>query len=47
VFFAELESGKKVYGEALVYAVGRQANGDQLHLEAAGLAGWTPAGDLK
>src|SRR6202043_3347748 len=36
--FAELESGKKVYGEALVYAVGRQANGDQLHLEAAGLA---------
>jgi NAD(P) transhydrogenase len=36
--FAELESGKKVHGEALVYAVGRQANGDQLHLEAAGLA---------
>jgi NAD(P) transhydrogenase len=36
--FAELESGKKVQGEALVYAVGRQANGDQLHLEAAGLA---------
>src|ERR1700719_2101553 len=35
---AELESGKKVHGEALVYAVGRQANGDQLHLEAAGLA---------
>ena len=25
-------------GGALVYAVGRQANGDQLHLEAAGLA---------
>ena len=36
--FAELESGKKVRGDALVYAVGRQANGDQLHLEAAGLA---------
>jgi NAD(P) transhydrogenase len=36
--FRELESSKKVYGEALVYAVGRQANGDQLHLEAAGLA---------
>jgi len=34
----ELESGKKVHGDALVYAVGRQANGDQLHLEAAGLA---------
>jgi len=36
--FAQLESGKKVQGGALVYAVGRQANGDQLHLEAAGLA---------
>lgn len=36
--FAELESGKKVQGDALIYAVGRQANGDQLHLEAAGLA---------
>jgi len=36
--FAELESGKKVQGDALVYAVGRQANGDQLHLEAAGIA---------
>ncbi len=35
--FAELESGKTVHGDALVYAVGRQANGDQLHLEAAGL----------
>src|SRR5207245_2230785 len=35
---AELESGKKVQGDALVYAVGRQANGDQLHLEAAGLS---------
>jgi NAD(P) transhydrogenase len=35
--FAELESGKKVQGDALLYAVGRQANGDQLRLEAAGL----------
>ena len=34
----ELDSGKKVRGDALIYAVGRQANGDQLHLEAAGLA---------
>jgi NAD(P) transhydrogenase len=36
--FAELESGKKVIANALLYAVGRQANGDQLRLEAAGLA---------
>jgi NAD(P) transhydrogenase len=35
--FAELESGKRVQGNALIYAVGRQANGDQLNLEAAGL----------
>jgi len=35
--FAELESGKKVQGDVLLYAVGRQANGDQLCLEAAGL----------
>jgi NAD(P) transhydrogenase len=35
--FAELESGKKVHCDALVYAVGRQANGDQLYLEGAGL----------
>jgi NAD(P) transhydrogenase len=35
---AELESGKKVLADALIYAVGRQANGDQLRLEAAGLA---------
>jgi len=35
--FAELESGKKVQGDMLLYAVGRQANGDQLGLEAAGL----------
>ena len=36
--FAELESGKRVRGDALLYAVGRQANGDLLNLEAAGLA---------
>ncbi len=36
--FAELESSKRVHGDALIYAVGRQANGDQLHLGAAGLA---------
>jgi NAD(P) transhydrogenase len=36
--FAELESGKKVQADALLYAVGRQANGDQLCLEAAGMA---------
>jgi NAD(P) transhydrogenase len=35
--FAELESGKKVVSDALMYAVGRQANGDQLNLQAAGL----------
>jgi NAD(P) transhydrogenase len=43
---AELQSGKKVQGDALIYAVGRQANGDQLHLEAAGLAA-DPRGKLK
>src|SRR5947208_16911417 len=36
--FADLQSGKRVHREALIYAVGRQANADQLHLEAAGLA---------
>ena len=35
--FAELESGKRIQADALLYAVGRQANGDQLRLEAAGL----------
>jgi NAD(P) transhydrogenase len=35
--FAELESGKKVQGDALIYAVGRQANGDRINLAAAGL----------
>ena len=35
--FAELESGKRVMADVLLNAVGRQANGDQLALEAAGL----------
>ena len=35
--FAELESGKKALADSLIYAVGRQANGDQIRLEAAGL----------
>jgi NAD(P) transhydrogenase len=35
--FAELESGKRVLADGLLYAVGRQANGDQLRLEATGL----------
>jgi NAD(P) transhydrogenase len=35
--FAELESGKKIQADVLLYAVGRQANGDKLGLEAAGL----------
>ncbi len=35
---AKLESGKRVIGEALLYAAGRQANGDVLGLEAAGLS---------
>lgn len=35
---ASLESGKEVHAEALLYAVGRQANADLLGLAAAGLA---------
>ncbi len=35
---AGLESGKEVHGDALLYAVGRQGNGDLLDLQAAGLA---------
>ena len=35
---AVLESGKKVHGDALLYAVGRQTNADLLQLENAGLA---------
>ena len=34
---AELESGKKVHGDGLLFTVGRQANTDKLNLEAAGL----------
>src|SRR5450631_154989 len=35
--FAKLESGKTVHGQALMYAVGRKANSDQLNLAAIGL----------
>ena len=35
--FAKLESGKVVKGQALLYAVGRNANSDQLNVEAIGL----------
>jgi len=35
---AHLDSGKTVKGDALLYAVGRQANSDLLGLEAAGVA---------
>jgi NAD(P) transhydrogenase len=35
--FAKLESGKMVKGQALLYAVGRHANSDQLNIEAIGL----------
>ena len=34
---AHLESGKRIHGNALLYAVGRQANTDLLNLQAAGL----------
>ena len=34
---AHLESGKTVKGDALLYAVGRQANSDLLQLDAAGI----------
>jgi NAD(P) transhydrogenase len=34
---AQLESGKTVHGETLLYAVGRQANTDQINVAAAGL----------
>jgi len=34
---ALLESGKKIYGEVLLYTVGRQANTDLLNLAAAGI----------
>jgi NAD(P) transhydrogenase len=35
---AALESGKRMHAQALLYAVGRQANTDTLSLDAAGLA---------
>lgn len=38
VVLADLESGKRVTGDALLYTVGRQSNADQLSLEKAGLA---------
>jgi NAD(P) transhydrogenase len=44
--FAELESGKKIQADMLLYAVGRQANGDLLHVEAAGLTP-DPRGRIK
>jgi NAD(P) transhydrogenase len=34
---AKLESGKNVHGQGLLYTVGRQANSDQLNIEAVGL----------
>ena len=34
---AKLESGKTVHGQGLLYAVGRQANSDQLNLDVTGL----------
>ncbi len=35
--FAKLESGKTVHGSALLYAVGRHANSDQMNIEALGV----------
>ncbi len=35
---ANLESKKKIAGDALLYSIGRQGNVDGLHLEAAGLS---------
>ncbi len=43
---ARLESGKTVHGQALLHAVGRQANSDQLNLAAAGIE-CDPRGRLK
>jgi NAD(P) transhydrogenase len=43
--FAKLESGKNVHGQGLLYTVGRQANSDQINIEAAGLAA-EPRGKL-
>ena len=35
--FANLESGKMVHGDSLLYTVGRQANSDLLNIQAAGI----------
>jgi NAD(P) transhydrogenase len=35
--FAKLESGKNVRGQALLFAIGRQANSDLLNVSAAGI----------
>jgi NAD(P) transhydrogenase len=35
---AKLASGKNVHGQGLLYTIGRQANGDLLNLESAGLS---------
>jgi NAD(P) transhydrogenase len=35
--YAKLESGKNVHGQGLLYTIGRQANSDQMNIEAAGL----------
>jgi len=35
--YIKLESGKSVHGQALLYAVGRQANSDQLNLDVVGI----------
>lgn len=35
--FAKLESGKNVHGQALLFAIGRQANSDMLNVAAAGV----------
>jgi NAD(P) transhydrogenase len=36
--FANLESGKIVRGQALLYSVGRQANSDKMNIQAAGVS---------
>ena len=43
---AELESGKRIHADGLLYAVGRQANTDLLNVEAAGLTA-DPRGKIK
>jgi NAD(P) transhydrogenase len=43
---AQMESGKTIHGQALLYTVGRQANTDLLNIEAAGLKP-EPRGQLK